>query len=102
MYCIILVFHLAESRTSTQPSQDDMEIDTATVDDSSAKLQQQTQHNQPSKRKKQRRKIARMPPEIETDGELHKYWAQRYRLFSRYDEGVKLDRGNLLGERSRT
>lgn len=25
--------------------------------------------------------------------DLAKYWAQRYRLFSRFDEGIKLDRG---------
>ncbi|XP_060729603.1 trimethylguanosine synthase isoform X2 [Tachysurus vachellii] len=32
-----------------------------------------------------------MPPEIAAEPELAKYWAQRYRLFSRFDEGVKLD-----------
>lgn len=25
--------------------------------------------------------------------QLAKYWAQRYRLFSRFDEGIRLDRG---------
>ncbi|NWR14178.1 TGS1 synthase, partial [Emberiza fucata] len=33
-----------------------------------------------------------IPPEIAADPELVKYWAQRYRLFSRFDEGIKLDR----------
>jgi len=26
---------------------------------------------------------------------LKKYWAQRYRLFSRFDSGIKLDEGNI-------
>ncbi len=45
------------------------------------------------KRKKRRRRIPPMPEEISADQELHKYWNQRYRLFSKYDEGIKLDRG---------
>ncbi|NWV64056.1 TGS1 synthase, partial [Malurus elegans] len=46
------------------------------------------------KEKKRRRKSAwrTIPPEIAADPELVKYWAQRYRLFSRFDEGIKLDR----------
>lgn len=36
-----------------------------------------------------------MPPEIAAEPELAKYWAQRYRLFSRFDEGVKLDHGQI-------
>ncbi len=30
--------------------------------------------------------------EMESDAELQKYWRQRYRLFSRFDDGVRLDR----------
>ncbi|XP_056148903.1 trimethylguanosine synthase-like [Lampris incognitus] len=33
-----------------------------------------------------------MPVEMAAVPELAKYWAQRYRLFSRFDEGIKLDR----------
>ncbi|XP_046732306.1 trimethylguanosine synthase isoform X1 [Silurus meridionalis] len=49
------------------------------------------------KKKKARRRTRRqdvgvdVPPEIAADPDLAKYWAQRYRLFSRFDEGVKLD-----------
>ncbi|KAI5616919.1 trimethylguanosine synthase, partial [Silurus asotus] len=49
------------------------------------------------KKKKVRRRTRRqdvgvdVPPEIAADPDLAKYWAQRYRLFSRFDEGVKLD-----------
>lgn len=30
------------------------------------------------------------------DAELHKYWWQRYRLFSRFDSGIMIDRGCIL------
>ncbi|XP_066513342.1 trimethylguanosine synthase-like isoform X1 [Hoplias malabaricus] len=49
-----------------------------------------------SKKKKKkaarrRRREVDVPPEIAAEPELAKYWAQRYRLFSRFDEGIKLD-----------
>ncbi|XP_053915712.1 trimethylguanosine synthase isoform X2 [Cuculus canorus] len=46
------------------------------------------------KKRRRRNKIALhgIPAEIAGDPELAKYWAQRYRLFSRFDEGIKLDR----------
>jgi len=31
------------------------------------------------------------PPEVEANKELKKYWVQRYRLFTRFDHGIKLD-----------
>ncbi|XP_077208505.1 trimethylguanosine synthase [Paroedura picta] len=47
-----------------------------------------------NKKKKQKRirPPQSLPPEIATDPELGKYWAQRYRLFSRFDEGIQLDK----------
>ncbi|NXE92273.1 TGS1 synthase, partial [Menura novaehollandiae] len=48
------------------------------------------------KEKKRRRRnksaLRAIPAEIAADPELVKYWAQRYRLFSRFDEGIQLDR----------
>ncbi|XP_076083113.1 uncharacterized protein LOC143054093 isoform X2 [Mytilus galloprovincialis] len=44
------------------------------------------------KKKRRRRKQMPVPEEIENDKELRKYWAQRYRLFSKFDEGIKMDR----------
>ncbi|XP_033738758.1 trimethylguanosine synthase-like [Pecten maximus] len=44
------------------------------------------------KRRKKKKKQPPIPEEIESDPELRKYWAQRYRLFTRFDEGIKLDR----------
>ncbi|XP_047405635.1 trimethylguanosine synthase isoform X2 [Sciurus carolinensis] len=44
------------------------------------------------KNKNKNRKASGLPPEIAAVPELAKYWAQRYRLFSRFDDGIKLDR----------
>ncbi|KAM5137170.1 trimethylguanosine synthase isoform 2-T4 [Callospermophilus lateralis] len=44
------------------------------------------------KSKNKNRKVNGLPPEIAAVPELAKYWAQRYRLFSRFDDGIKLDR----------
>ncbi|NXQ34159.1 TGS1 synthase, partial [Alaudala cheleensis] len=44
------------------------------------------------RRRKNKNALRTIPPEIAADPELVKYWAQRYRLFSRFDEGIKLDR----------
>ncbi|XP_070337337.1 trimethylguanosine synthase isoform X2 [Equus asinus] len=44
------------------------------------------------KKKNKNKKIIGLPPEIAAVPELAKYWAQRYRLFSRFDDGIKLDR----------
>ncbi|XP_018121941.1 trimethylguanosine synthase 1 L homeolog isoform X1 [Xenopus laevis] len=43
------------------------------------------------KKRKNKRKKKCLPPEIAAVPHLAKYWAQRYRLFSRFDEGIKLD-----------
>ena len=53
-----------------------------------------------SKKRKKRRKINPMPAEIADDKELRKYWGQRYRLFSKFDDGIKMDRGksNVLND----
>lgn len=32
--------------------------------------------------------------DVQNDPELSKYWWQRYRLFSRFDRGIRIDRGN--------
>lgn len=47
------------------------------------------------KKKKQKRPSIPMPEDVASDEELKKYWFQRYRLFSKFDEGIKLDRGGF-------
>ncbi|NXH96547.1 TGS1 synthase, partial [Pachycephala philippinensis] len=50
------------------------------------------QLNKEKKRRRNKKARRTIPPEVAADPELVKYWAQRYRLFSRFDEGIKLDR----------
>lgn len=47
----------------------------------------------PKKKKRKRKRKQQVPEEMATEPELAKYWAQRYRLFSRFDQGIRLDRG---------
>ena len=46
------------------------------------------------KKKRQKKSSKKLPPEIIANKpSLKKYWAQRYKLFSKYDDGIKLDLG---------
>ena len=38
-----------------------------------------------------RHPVVEVPAELADLPHIHKYWAQRYRLFSKFDEGIKLD-----------
>ncbi|XP_055007652.1 trimethylguanosine synthase [Boleophthalmus pectinirostris] len=44
------------------------------------------------KRRGKQRRAEPVPEEVAAEPELAKYWAQRHRLFSRFDQGVRLDR----------
>ena len=46
-----------------------------------------------NKKKKKGKKGLPMPEDVASDADLRKYWHQRYRLFSKFDEGIKMDRG---------
>ncbi|KZC14704.1 Trimethylguanosine synthase [Dufourea novaeangliae] len=47
---------------------------------------------QKKKRRKQCKRNINLPIEVDNDKTLMKYWLKRYRLFSKFDEGIKLDR----------
>ncbi|KAK4827649.1 hypothetical protein QYF61_020421 [Mycteria americana] len=51
-----------------------------------------TKKKEKKRRRRNKNALGAIPAEIAADPELAKYWAQRYRLFSRFDEGIKLDR----------
>ncbi|KAM4727950.1 trimethylguanosine synthase isoform 2-T2 [Anableps anableps] len=53
---------------------------------------QSVKHVKKTNKNRKRRKKQQVPAEMAADPELAKYWAQRYRLFSRFDEGIRLDR----------
>ncbi|XP_037658739.1 trimethylguanosine synthase [Choloepus didactylus] len=59
----------------------------------SVQIETEAETKKKKKRKKNKdKKASGLPPEIAAVPELAKYWAQRYRLFSRFDDGIKLDR----------
>ncbi|XP_076247246.1 trimethylguanosine synthase 1 [Calliopsis andreniformis] len=47
---------------------------------------------QKKKRRKQSKRTISLPEEIHNDKALIKYWLKRYQLFSKFDQGIKLDR----------
>lgn len=47
---------------------------------------------QTTKKKKKNRKLKRMPKIILEDKSLRGYWCKRFSLFSRFEEGIQLDR----------
>lgn len=51
--------------------------------------------SQKKKRRKQSKRNSNLPIEIGNDKSLMKYWLKRYRLFSKFDDGIKLDRGKF-------
>ncbi|KAF7385918.1 hypothetical protein HZH66_011760 [Vespula vulgaris] len=44
------------------------------------------------KRRKQSKRNISLPAEVNNDKTLMKYWIRRYHLFSKFDQGIKLDR----------
>lgn len=52
----------------------------------------QSADSAPQRRKGRQRQKEPMPKEVAAEPDLAKYWAQRHRLFSRFDDGIKLDR----------
>ncbi|XP_067836144.1 trimethylguanosine synthase isoform X2 [Heptranchias perlo] len=63
----------------------------ADLTERSEELQKLKSLRKNKKRRKKKKRVYHMPSDIIAVPELTKYWAQRYRLFSRFDEGVKLD-----------
>ncbi|NWQ76985.1 TGS1 synthase, partial [Columbina picui] len=86
------------SEAVTEPGGSDIDGDVAVSgsSDQGAGRPERSCGRQLKKEKKRRRRnktaLRAIPAEIAADPELVKYWAQRYRLFSRFDEGIKLDR----------
>ncbi|XP_067409866.1 trimethylguanosine synthase isoform X2 [Emydura macquarii macquarii] len=71
---------------------DYLQVETESVSQVVAEPKIQQKKNKKKKKRKKRTASPSLPAEIAGDPELAKYWAQRYRLFSRFDEGIKLDR----------
>ncbi|KAM4624072.1 trimethylguanosine synthase isoform 2-T2 [Polymixia lowei] len=97
------VFHLPRgTRTSSLEEREDNEPEDEEnpsrqmvcldIPDQPEELSVKMDKKKRNKRGRRRGRCGEMPAEMAAGPELAKYWAQRYRLFSRFDEGIKLDR----------
>ena len=71
-----------------------------TITDCESKLSKRKKNKKKRKSaagKNKKKKRQAVPPEIESDRSMAKYWVQRYKLFSKFDDGIKLDKGNWSG-----
>lgn len=66
-------------------SQDDVFEVKVTEEDIAKRIQKK-------KKRKQNKRHVSLPPEVAGDRTMMKYWVKRYSLFSKFDEGIKLDR----------
>lgn len=73
----------------------EMKSDFSEKDDSSEGEFNSASEESESKKEKRKKKRKRkgLPKEIADNERLLKFWYQRYRLFSKFDEGIKLDEG---------
>lgn len=83
-----------EDRTSAQ-SNDEEKIDSCDLVDEIQRAQKRNRKKKKKKKSPNKLEIdtndSEKPEEIRNNVKLKKYWLNRYRLFSRYDEGIKLD-----------
>ncbi|KAH0553888.1 trimethylguanosine synthase [Cotesia glomerata] len=69
-----------------QEEQEQVDVVSSKNDDDSVKKSLK------KRRRKQNKRNVSLPVEVDNDRELMKYWVKRYRLFSRFDQGIRLDR----------
>ncbi|XP_022251334.1 uncharacterized protein LOC106467438 isoform X1 [Limulus polyphemus] len=62
-----------------------------TLQDADVTQETQKRKKKKSSQKRYNQEDFQIPQEIQATPELSKYWAQRYRIFSRFDEGIRLD-----------
>jgi len=73
----------------------ELEEDALLFDNVIAETEPETRSQKRNKRRR-KQKLMRMPSYMKDDNVLKKYWAQRYRIFSKFDEGIMLDRGKCI------
>lgn len=73
------------ANTTALPLDDD-------VDASAPLLSRSLLKKDKKKKRKNKNSTAGLPPEIAGDKSMLKYWYRRFMLFSRFDQGVRLDR----------
>lgn len=78
-----------------EPEAQGYEAHSSSVDDEEEIIEDS--RKQKKKRKKQKKgNRSSLPPEILENKQLLKYWYRRYQLFSKFDNGIKLDTGKYF------
>lgn len=58
-----------------------------------AKPSQKSVRKNKKSRKRRAKQATSVPEDVQQDATVMKYWCQRYRLFSKFDLGIRMDRG---------
>jgi hypothetical protein len=66
------------------------------VEDEDKVTKKSQQQKKKKKKQNKRTSLTALPEEVASNKILRKYWIRRYQLFSRFDEGIKLDEGKVL------
>jgi trimethylguanosine synthase len=66
------------------------------VEDEDKVTKKSQQQKKKKKKQNKRTSLTALPEEVASNKVLRKYWIRRYQLFSRFDEGIKLDEGKVL------
>lgn len=95
-----------EDNEETKILNTDIISDIKEIDDNNDKIQMEEEENSKisqenilvskTQKKKKRKQNKRNNLPAEVDSTLMKYWVKRYRLFSKFDQGIKLDRGENI------
>lgn len=66
------------------------------VDGGQERREYKSKNVQKRKKKKQFKKKSAIPDVVIANPKIQKFWRRRYHLFSKYDEGIKLDEGIIF------
>lgn len=87
---------VSESVDGNSQGNDFMDLSHDQVEVTARRKKKKSQKKKQKKNRKSETSRVLIPPEVAGDAVLKKYWAQRYRLFAKFDRGIQLDYGLLL------
>lgn len=85
--------HLAIKGSSTE---DIILTESLCVEEQEKVVKKSQQQKKKKKKQSKRTSLTSLPEEVASNKILRKYWVRRYQLFSRFDEGIRLDEGKVL------
>lgn len=67
--------------------------DSFSLEEEEKVVKKSQQQKKKKKKQNKRTSLTSLPEEVASNKMLRKYWIRRYQLFSKFDEGIKLDEG---------